>query len=194
MKTDNRRHLSIAYSADEPRFAASDYAEADCLQVGDLAKATGKTVRAIHLYEDMGLLEPVRRSRGHYRLFAPDAATRVRWISKMQSLGLSLSEIQDLVHKRSTSQSAMRAAKELRAVYEEKLREVRTKLKELRALEIELESSLAYLDHCNVSCEQDLAVQSCVSCTRHHEVPSKPELVAGAEMDRAPRRGGATAS
>ena len=32
------------------------------LLVGEVAKATGKTVRAIHLYEDMGLLKPQDRS------------------------------------------------------------------------------------------------------------------------------------
>lgn len=175
-----RRHLSIAYSAEGPE---RDFAEADCLQVGELAKATGKTVRAIHLYEDMGLLEPVRRSKGHYRLFAPDAQTRVRWISKMQSLGLSLGEIQALVQRRSTSDSAMRAATELRRVYEEKLHEVKAKLRALKDLEGELSASLAYLDQCNVACEQDVAVRSCVSCSRHPENPSKPELVAGAEIE-----------
>src|SRR5689334_6953345 len=116
-----RRHLRIAYSvesrATQPNNGAEPCNEADYLQVGDLAKATGKTVRAIHLYEDLGLLEPARRSKGHYRLFSPDAATRVRWISKLQSLGLSLSEIQELVQKRVTSESAMRAAIELKEVY-----------------------------------------------------------------------------
>ena len=32
------------------------------LRVGDIARATGKTVRAIHLYEELGLLRPVTRS------------------------------------------------------------------------------------------------------------------------------------
>ncbi|HEX2880318.1 MAG TPA: MerR family transcriptional regulator [Polyangiaceae bacterium] len=177
----DRRHLRIAYSNDVR--GAQPIDDADLLQVGDLASATGKTVRAIHLYEDLGLLEPARRSKGHYRLFSPDAAMRVRWISKLQSLGLSLSEIQELVQKRVTSESAMRAATELKEVYESKLREVKTKLKELKELETELQASLAYLDQCNVACESDVAVHSCVSCVRHTEAPTKPELVAGAEIE-----------
>jgi len=177
--TPDRRHLRIAYSeAAPPPLAVEDY-----LQVGDLAKATGKTVRAIHLYEDLGLLEPARRSKGHYRLFAPEATTRVRWISKLQSLGLSLSEIQELVQKRGTSESAMRAATQLKQVYEDKLREVQAKLNELKDLEAELQASLVYLAQCNVACDQDETVHSCVSCSRHPETPEKPELVAGAELD-----------
>src|SRR5262245_25406992 len=43
--------------------------EGELLQVGDLAKLSGKTVRAIHLYEDLGLLRPIDRSKGRFRLF-----------------------------------------------------------------------------------------------------------------------------
>ena len=60
----------------------------DLLQVGELAKATGKTVRAIHLYEELGLLRAHDRSKGRYRLFTSDAVVRVRWITKLQGMSL----------------------------------------------------------------------------------------------------------
>ncbi len=81
---------------------------------GDLAKATGKTVRAIHLYEELGLLKASERSKGRYRLFTEEALVRVRWITKLQSLGLSLSEIQELVKEQETSETAHFAANRLR--------------------------------------------------------------------------------
>ena len=37
------------------------------LKVGELAKRTGKTVRAVHLYEELGLLTPAVRSKGGFR-------------------------------------------------------------------------------------------------------------------------------
>ena len=40
------------------------------LKVGELAKRTGKTVRAIHLYEELGLLAPAVRSKGGFRLYS----------------------------------------------------------------------------------------------------------------------------
>src|SRR5262245_49478519 len=100
----------------------------EVMLVGDLAKASGKTVRAIHLYEDLGLLKPHDRSKGRYRLFGPDALVRVRWISKLQSLGFSLSEIQELLRAQEGSPSAMLAAGRLREVYMAKLAEARAKL------------------------------------------------------------------
>src|SRR6188768_1544880 len=79
---------------DVPRAGGCAEAEDDeqLLQVGDIAKATGKTVRAIHHYEEVGLLTPHARSKGRYRLYDNAALTRVRWIGKLHDLGLSLSQ------------------------------------------------------------------------------------------------------
>src|SRR6516225_9826671 len=67
------------------------------LLVGDLARRTGKTVRALHLYEELGLLEPADRSKGGYRRYRSDAVTRVEWITRLQDTGLSLPEIRELL-------------------------------------------------------------------------------------------------
>lgn len=150
--------------------------------VGELAKATGKTVRAIHLYEDMGLLRPHERSKGRYRLFNHDALVRVRWIGKLQSLGFSLSEIQALARAQEGSDSAKFAAARLREVYVEKLSETREKIAELEALEAELQQSLDYLDSCNSACEPEVSVHSCPSCDRHRDPAEPPDLVAGAQQ------------
>ncbi len=154
----------------------------DWLQVGDLAKATGKTVRAIHLYEELGLLKPADRSKGRYRLFTPDALVRVRWIAKLQSLGLSLSEIQELVREQEGSDSALFAAARLREVYLAKLSETRGKIRELEALQAELEESLKFLSTCDSACESELPVHSCPTCERHPEQPNAPELITGAHL------------
>ena len=63
------------------------------LKVGELAKRAGKTVRAVHLYEELGLLAPAVRSKGGFRLYHGRAVTRLEWISKLQDLGFSLTEI-----------------------------------------------------------------------------------------------------
>lgn len=150
------------------------------LLVGDLARATGKTVRAIRLYEDLGLLRPHERSKGRYRLFGPEALVRVRWISKLQSLGFSLSEIQELVRAQGDSQSAQLAASRLSDVYMAKLAETRAKLDELAQLERELVESLNYLNACGTACEPRVPVHACPTCARRSE-DSAPDLVAGAQ-------------
>jgi MerR family transcriptional regulator, copper efflux regulator len=181
--SSSHRHLTLIPGeplAPEAGSRPAEVAEEDLLQVGDLARAVGKTVRAIHLYEELGLLKAHERSKGRYRLFTPDAIVRVRWIGKLQSLGLSLTEIQGIERARSDVRSAQSAAARLREVYEAKLQETRTKIDELRALETELVASLDYLAGCHTACESEVKVDCCTSCERHPETP--PELVAGANV------------
>lgn len=158
--------------------------EGELLLVGDLAKAVGKTVRAIHLYEELGLVRAHERSKGRYRLFAQDALVRVRWIIKLQNLGLSLSDIQALVRGQNDAASAKFAAIRLQEVYLAKLVETRNKLAELKALESELEASLEFLSTCHSVCESEVSsVHSCPTCAHHAEQPNPPELVAGSRVN-----------
>ncbi|MFO0555116.1 MAG: MerR family transcriptional regulator [Polyangiaceae bacterium] len=119
------------------------------LQIGDLARATGKTVRAIHHYEELGLLRPDARSKGRFRLYDPSAVTRVRWISKLNDLGMSLSDIQRVVASWENAPTAAVAMAEMRATYRTKLEETRAQIARLAELERELAASIDYLDTCD---------------------------------------------
>lgn len=178
----SRRHLAVAQDA-QPQSASDP--EEELLRVGDLAKATGKTVRALHLYENLGLLTPYERSGpGRYRQFSADSLSRVRWISKLQSMGLSLSEIQDIARQAEAAHSAQLAARTLRDVYTAKLAETRAKVKELVELENELEASLRFLELCSHSCDPHADTESCDCCDRHSQAAIAPELIAGARFHR----------
>ena len=109
---------------------------------------------------------------------------RVRWISKLQSLGLSLAEIQDIVERRASSESARLASEALLDVYAKKLAEVRASIAELRSLESELEASVEFLEACRHACDQRVTTQCCSSCSRHQQPSAAaPELVVGAQMN-----------
>ncbi|WP_263404975.1 MerR family DNA-binding transcriptional regulator [Pseudomonas aeruginosa] len=53
------------------------------LKVGELAKQTGLTVRALHHYDDIGLLQPSARSDAGYRLYTPKDITRLHQIQAL---------------------------------------------------------------------------------------------------------------
>lgn len=153
------------------------------MQVGDLAKESGKTVRAIHLYEELDLLRPAARTKGRYRLYGPEALVRIRWIGKLQDMGFSLTEIQTIVREWEKLDSAPQAMVRMREVYRNKLTETREHIRRLRELEHELEASLAYLDTCEEVCDPQRLLSSCTSCELHDCESDKhkhvPELVAG---------------
>ena len=187
---NSHRHLAIVAPGSSPEAAAPaleptrSSGDEELLLVGDLARAVGKTVRAIHLYEELGLVRAHERSKGRYRMFSQDALVRVRWIIKLQNLGLSLSDIQALVRGQNDAASAKFAAMRLQEVYFAKLVETRTKLAELKALESELEASLEFLSTCHSACESEVSsIHSCPTCAHHAEQPNPPELVAGSRVN-----------
>jgi DNA-binding transcriptional MerR regulator len=148
------------------------------IQVGDIAKLSGKTVRAIHHYEELGLLQPHARSKGRYRLYDAGAVARVRWINKMHDLGLSLPQIQEIVRTWEGASSAPSAMALVRGVYQRKLEETRAQIRHLQSLERELTASIRYLDTCD-TCDPAEIVQACASCHVHEKDQAQPELVAG---------------
>jgi MerR family transcriptional regulator, copper efflux regulator len=151
----------------------------DLMQIGDLARETGKTARAIHLYEELGLLTPAARSKGRFRLYGPEALTRIRWIGKLQEMGFSLSDMQTIVKEWERVESAPSAMNRMRQVYARKLEETREQRRRIEALEHELEASLRYLDTCDVVCDPQRLVSACECCDLHDKEQHVPELVAG---------------
>lgn len=66
-------------------------------KVGELAQATGVTVRALHHYDELGLLVPSERTQSGYRLYDPAALLRLYRIVALRRLGLTLEEISALL-------------------------------------------------------------------------------------------------
>ena len=151
------------------------------MQVGDLARESGKTVRAIHLYEQMDLLKPAGRSKGRYRLYGPEALVRIRWIQKLQDLGFSLPDIKGIVKEveQGSASSASAAMSNVREVYAKKLEETRSQIARLQQLEGEIQASLEYLEACDSLCERDRLLPACSCCNHHPAEQEVPDLVAG---------------
>lgn len=147
------------------------------MKVGELARKTGKTVRALRLYEEMGLLSPAR-SEGNFRLYGPDEVARVYWIAKLQALGFSLPQIQGLLHTVESSSTGPDAMHSLREMFRGRLDDTRAQVEKLLQLERDLAESLAYLEGCR-ACSHDHEVTGCVECDGVHADQQAPSLVAG---------------
>ena len=63
------------------------------LRIGELARRTGLTQRALRHYDEIGLLVPEGRSGGDYRLYSRSDVERLLAIQHLKSLGLSLTEV-----------------------------------------------------------------------------------------------------
>ncbi len=75
------------------------------LKIGEVASQSGLPVKTIRYYEEIGLLIPtVERSESGYRLFNPSVLTRLSFVKRAKSLGLSLSEIREILEIRDQGQ------------------------------------------------------------------------------------------
>ncbi len=156
------------------------------LRIGDIARATGKTVRAMHLYEELGLLQPATRSTGGFRLYDPSAVERVRWIELLHGLGFSLQEMREVLKNWWSAEHGTTAMADLRELFTRKLAQTREAIVRHQRLERELEEGLRYLETCE-TCAAPGAVQRCVHCQQDHGGAQAPALVAG--IKTAPESG-----
>jgi DNA-binding transcriptional MerR regulator len=62
-------------------------------RIGEVAAATGLTVRTLHHYDEIGLLAPSARSEAGYRLYGDDDVRRLYRIVAFRRLGLALDAI-----------------------------------------------------------------------------------------------------
>ena len=73
------------------------------IQVGELAKRAGLTVRTLHHYEQTGLLTPSARSEAGYRLYNLSAVQRLHMIKALAQAGLTLATIKDYLDRQTLS-------------------------------------------------------------------------------------------
>lgn len=66
------------------------------MTVGELARRTGLSIKAIRRYEALGLIYSAGRSQGGYRLFDDSALWCAQVVERLRSLGLTIKEIDQL--------------------------------------------------------------------------------------------------
>lgn len=116
--------------------------EAD-LSSGDLARATGNTVRTIRFYEEEGLLKPAVVSEGGHRRYTEDELERLRLITDLRELGLSLCEIRSILELRTGCQSAAEFAIRFQQVLAGHLEQAQRRLERVRRVKKELLDALS---------------------------------------------------
>ncbi len=158
--------------------STTNYLGGNLLRVGDLARLTRKTVRAIHLYEELGLLKPATRSSGGFRLYEARAVERVRWIDLLHNMGFSLQEMREVLQAWWKSELGPEAMERLRGLFQRKLEETREAVERHQQLERELRHGLAYLETCKV-CPTTESVNGCVHCSQDHGMEREPALLVG---------------
>ncbi len=147
------------------------------MKISEFAEFTQRSPRALRLYEELGLLTPHERTEGGFRLYHADQATRLAYIDKLQALGCSLADIQQLIESWQSQGNAAQGMRALEIAYLEKLKEVRSALTKLKEVEQELSDSIAFLQGCHDCTIEVEPTQACAHCDRSEAHPS--DLIRG---------------
>src|SRR5512133_4337694 len=113
------------------------------LSSGDLARSTGNTVRTIRFYEEEGLLKPAEVSDGGHRRYTEEDLERLRLITDLRELGLSLCEIRSILELRTGCHTAAEFAIRFQQVLAGHLEQAQRRLERLRRVKKELLDALA---------------------------------------------------
>jgi DNA-binding transcriptional MerR regulator len=90
------RHLSCEAEIDGPTAADSG----PLMQIGAVAELVTLSLRTVRHYEDAGLVRPVARTVGGFRLYDHDTIRRLLLIKQMKPLGFTLEEMRLLIETR----------------------------------------------------------------------------------------------
>lgn len=106
------------------------------LKVGELARRSGLTVRTLHHYDSIGLLQPSSRSGSGYRLYDDQDVARLHGIQALRGMGLTLAEIASLLDARHGTPLPALIARQIAAIDEqiERSQQLRSKLTLMHSL------------------------------------------------------------
>ncbi len=110
------------------------------LRIGELARRTGVTTKAIRFYEAAGVLPAPARGPNGYRLYTPEAVEMLAFIRQAAGLGLTLAEIKEIITIR---RGGRPPCTHVHRLLTEKAMELDRKLRDLRELRRRIRQSLA---------------------------------------------------
>lgn len=105
--------------------------------IGELADTAGLPSQTIRFYERRGLLHEPVRGANRYRIYDESTLTRLSFIHTSQAAGLTLAEIGSVIDLRDHGNVP---CTHVASLLDNKLADVRTRIRSLAVLEAELET------------------------------------------------------
>ena len=114
--------------------------------IGEVAKRLGCNVQTLRYYEQIGLVAPAHRTEGGQRRYGQTDLDRLKFIRHSRELGFPLDSIRTLLK---LSRHRDEPCNEADALAREQLKQVRSRIARLQALESELAAMVEQCE-CNV--------------------------------------------
>jgi DNA-binding transcriptional MerR regulator len=113
-------------------------------RIGEIGTLLDLSTRTIRYYEEIGLLNTVKRIEGGRRIYTEDDLRRLRFIKKLKLLGLSLGEMAELESHYNRHRTNKKVLPKVAELLRHHIAEVESRLTELGTLKQEINN---YLNH-----------------------------------------------
>ena len=115
------------------------------LKIGEVAQRSGLTVKTIRFYCDEGLIHPISRSEGGYRLFGEEVFAELALIRTLKAMDIPLQDVTRILESR---RSGVCTCATLQDTIRRKAGEIEQKIAALRDLHSELDGLLSRWQDC----------------------------------------------
>lgn len=106
--------------------------------IGDLSRMVSLTQRTIRYYEEIGLLHSIRRIENGKRVYTDDDLRRLKFISRLKVLGLSLAEMVELEKIYRQQRNNREIIPKLIVILDERADQIDERINQLTALKKEI--------------------------------------------------------
>lgn len=107
-------------------------------QIGEVSKILNLSIRTIRYYEEIGLLNSIKRVEHGKRVYSDEEIRRLKFIKKLKVLGLSLSEMLDLEYIYKIHKTNTKVLPKLINLLEENAKKVDERINQLHTLKKEI--------------------------------------------------------
>ena len=115
------------------------------MKIGEVAQRSGLSVKTIRFYCDEGLIHPLRRSEGGYRLFGDAVLAELALIRTLKAMDMPLQDVTRILDSR---RSGVCTCATLQATIRTKAGEIEQKISALNHLHQELNALLSSWEDC----------------------------------------------
>jgi DNA-binding transcriptional MerR regulator len=119
--------------------------QAPGLRIGEIAKRSGLSVKTIRFYCDQGLLQPIGRSEGGYRLFKQETIDELSIIRALRTIDVPVAELGRILEVR---RSGVCNCSVLKESISTKIISIDERINELSSMKIELARLLKHWRDC----------------------------------------------
>ncbi|MCF6092799.1 MerR family transcriptional regulator [Microaerobacter geothermalis] len=127
------------------------------LFIGQLSKKIGIPTQTVRYYEQLGLIDPPKRTDTQYRIYSEEDEARLRFILHAKLFGLSLEEIKEIIQ---LSDLGIEPCENLKGMVKKHLDELNQRIQEMIAFRDDLARRYEKLDMLD-SCPEAHAGKIC---------------------------------